>query len=287
MSGKDRLLFGILATLVGTLPTTSARGQETNPEMVPLEVVRTLAFDLVSGDADPDVLVGKLPERLERAVPLSDDARVIGSLVFPRLTVSAIEVSGDPGAIRDDWRRRLAEAGWTRPPPRSRGGFIQNRVEDQVFCFGDDIVLSLAIEQRSGGQQYVRIMELSPPMSSSCNRRENLTVGPPETLIPPLTPPDGSVTDGNHSGGGSSGWNAETRIQTRLSTSELLDHYSEQLRKSGWELADHTATGGFGGDTFRVTNGDGSSWLGLFLVSRLPDVERYLLSVQAVPVDRR
>jgi hypothetical protein len=88
------------AAMVAAVVGAAAADAQEQPEMVPMELARTLISQLVPfpGPAsEPDITVGGLAESL-RDVPLPPEARVIGSLSFsPGLAMAAVAVPGEPG----------------------------------------------------------------------------------------------------------------------------------------------------------------------------------------------
>lgn len=270
--------------MVGTPVPTPA--QTSAGETVPLEFVEVLSRSPFGPSGSPEVLVGRIPDRTARVLPLPDDVRVIGSLVYPPYSVSAVAVPGAVGTVRDDWAERLLGAGWTRYESPSRGGFESSPAEGLQFCMGDSITLNLGVSENPRGGSYVTVMHPTGGQYSICRHQEHSHMQMPESLIPTLAPPGGTVTLGSGYGGGGDDQDAHARIRTDLSLGELLDHYGSQLRDHGWEVQTRTSGQGVAAEVFRVTDAEGAAWHGVLVASAPAGESERFLSLRLSRVER-
>lgn len=277
-------LSAVLA-MVGTPVPTPA--QTAAGETVPVEFVEVLSGSPFGPAGAPEVLVGRIPDRTARVLPLPDDGRIVGSLVYRTYSVSAVAVPRGMGTVRDDWTERLLGAGWTQYEPRSRGGFESNPAEGLQFCMGDSVTLNLGVSENPRGGSYVTVMHPTGGQYSICRHRERSHMQMPESLIPSLAPPSGAVTLGRGSGGGGDEQAAHARIRTDLTVDELVDHYGSQLRDHGWEAQTRTSGPGVAVELFRVADAEANAWHGV-LVATAPtgELERFL-SLRLIREERR
>jgi hypothetical protein len=247
--------------------------QATNPPTVPLELVQTLALSpFAEPGTTPDVLVGRLPDRIAHVVPLPADGRIIGSLVFRQHAVSAVAVSGPARALLDTLAARLIAAGWTEHQAPRAHGFASTGNVRPTYCLGDSVSLSTSTMRRSAEGRYVLFISAEGHAAFNCRDLEGETSRPlwhgPE-LIPSLTPPEGSYTNGGGTGGGSDEEYARARIRTDLTTTQVLDHYDAQLRAAGWTPVQRVAADDAAVATYRVTDSQGAVWHGV-LTATMP-----------------
>jgi hypothetical protein len=277
------ILTAVLA-LVG--PAVPASAQTPAREVVPLEFVEALSQFPFGPGVTPEVLVGRIPEATASVLSLPADSRIVGSLVYPSLTLSAIAVSGTPGAVRDTWVERLLDTGWTRYEQRPRGGFESNPAEGLQFCMGDSVMVNLGVSETPRGGSYLIIMHPTDHRYSICQSRERANMRVQESPIPSLAPPSGSVSLGGGSGGGSDSWDSRARIRTDLTVDALVDHYGSQLREHGWKLQERTSGPGIVAEVFQVTDPEGTAWHGV-LVASTPSAESdRFLSLRLTRVER-
>lgn len=277
-----------LVVLAVVCAAASAAAQAPKQEMVPREFVETLAVGLPFGDhAQPEVLVGRIPESLARLVPLPHDSRVVGSLVYSRYSMSAVAVAGAPAAVREEWTERLRAAGWRKYEEPPRRGFESNAIGDSYqFCMGDSITLNLGVSKNPRGGSYVRLIPLHAREYSVCRAPVQPVSDRPESLIPSLTPPRGSISQGGGSGGGGDAWDARARLRTELTAEQLVEHYGSQLRGHGWEPLERLAAPGVAVETFRVKDPEGAIWNGILTASAPATEADRILSLRVTRVER-
>lgn len=256
------------------------------PDSVPLEFVEVLSGAPFGPAGAPEVLVGGIPAEITRVLPLPDEARVVGSLVYPAYSVSAVAVPGAGAAVRDDWIARLLGAGWTRYEHPPQGGFESNPVEGLQFCMGESETLNLDVSENPRGGSYVLVMHPTSRPYSICRYREGMDTQRDESLVPSLAPPRGAVALGSGSGFGGDEWYARARIRTDLTMGELVEHYGAQLREHAWEVTGRTSGAGVGAEVYRVTDSEGAAWHGVLVVSSPAGESDHFLSLRLTRIER-
>jgi hypothetical protein len=201
--------------------------------------------------------------------------------------MSAVAVAGTPAAVREDWTARLLAAGWSKYEAPQHGGFESSSSgEGAQFCMGDSLTLSLGVSKSSRGGSYVLLVPINTREYSICSAPERPLRERTESLIPSLTPPRGSTSQGSGSGGGGDAWDARARIRTELTAEQLIEHYGSQLRGHGWESLERLAASGVAVETFRVKDPDGAIWNGV-LTAAAPSMEAdRILSLRVTRVER-
>jgi hypothetical protein len=276
-------LSAVLAMIGTAVP---APAQTPVHDGVPLEFVEALSRGPFGPSGPLEVMVGGIPERTARAVPLPDDGRIVGSLVYRAFTFSAVAVPGAPAVVRDDWTERLLQSGWTRYKPPSRGGFASNPTEGLQFCMGDSATLNLSVSANPRGGSYVRVTHPTRGSYNICQQRERTDPYTRESLIPSLAPPAGAVALGSGTGGGGNEWEAHARIRTELSVDDLVVHYGSQLRDHGWQVETRTRGPGAAAEVFRVTDSEGAAWHGVLVASASAGESDRFLSLRLIRMER-
>ena len=277
-----RRILGAALTIVMAVNGASAQGRA--EQVVPLELVQTL---VVSGPFDdgpaPRVLVGAIPEVTTQAVPVPAAARVIGSIAYPQSTRSALAFAASPDSVLRMMERNLLAAGWDKFEPPQRSGFSFGGPGNALqFCMGDSAAVSLGVSANADGGTYLTIGHLRNHEYSMCRMQPPPDRDRRESLIPTLLPPDGVRSRGGGSGGSSNSWDAHTHLLTTASIEALLEHYDAQLRAAGWQPGTSAADGALVLRTYRLTDGDGAQWNGLFTVSGEQGASHRFLSVLAI-----
>lgn len=283
----SRSTSSALALLALACLAAPAAAQEPEPDMVPIEFVRTLAAGPFGGNAPLEIRVGRLPDDVADLIQVPAGARVVGSLINRGFSTSALAVPGDPPAARDDWTARLLDAGWARFQEASRGGFESNPTDGLQFCMGDSVTLSLGVSRNPAGGSYVHVMHPRTRMYSACQHRQATMHHGTESPIPSLSPPDNSAARGSSGGGGSDRWEADARIRTDHDVDALIDHYGAQLRDHGWTPLERTTGEGIAAETFRVTGPEGGEWHAVLTAAAPAEGPQRFLSIRVTRLERR
>jgi hypothetical protein len=274
------LAFTIAAAALLTW-TTALHAQRPEPDSVPIEFLRMLWLSPVMSGDEAEVAVGRLPDRLATELRPLADARVVGSMISRRFSVSAMVLPGQRAEVHERVLARLIEAGWTRRPEPARrsGGFEmaeRGRETPVSLCSPDDHNLQLTADRHAGDSTVVSLVLVSG-MVSSCGDPE-LTPRPPyrEAPIPALQAPAGS----RHGGGGSGGsaWESYTaaRLSTDMTPAALIAHYAAQLLAQGWRAGVQAESNDVAIQVFRMTDANRVAWQSVLYVTLLPNGQREL-----------
>ena len=272
------------AALAVAVAVNSASAQGRAEQVVPMELVRTLvAGGSLDGGVTPRVLVGRIPEITTDVVPVPAAARIIGSIVYPLSTRSALAFAAPPDSVRRMMERELRAAGWEKFEPQQRSGFGSTSFDDALrFCMGDSATASLVVRPNDEGGTYLVVSHMRNRDYSMCRMQPPAYRERPESPIPTLLAPDGVRSRGGGTGGGTGSWHAHTQLETTTSIETLLAHYDAQLRAAGWHPGTSAVDGGLVLRTYRLTDAEGVHWNGLFTVSGEPGASHRFLSVLAI-----
>jgi hypothetical protein len=223
------------------------------PTHVPIEFVELLALNPFSGFGGPggaEVLVERLPEDLFEVVRPGPGWRVVGSMVYPMMSISALVAPGDPDALEREWGVRLREAGWrTQQSVMEPGvGFLASAADETMdlrqLCAPDNsAMLAITAASRDADSVVVTVVRVSGMMAGSCAAGGMRAATQREEMeLPILTPPEGVTLGrrGSSSGGGEP--TSYARARTDLPPATLLEHYAAQMEDAGW-LPDRPVVG--------------------------------------------
>ncbi|MFO7321953.1 MAG: hypothetical protein DIU68_009485 [Chloroflexota bacterium] len=268
--------FTLLALIVSA---AAALAQETTVEVVGgdedtlrrllARVVAPLYFAPAPGSEPLRITVGALPDDLPFAVPVPQDAEILGGManISP---VGAGQLYLNAGGASEDVLAFFAEAleadGWyPAPVAQPTSGFIPTQPETQTYCSADGQTVMTITAQASGEattainlywqEAYPGACEDSPAMQGGVN-----------PVIPGLRLPPGVQMTGGSSGGGNDDSFILAMLVTEMSAGELGEFYSEQLSEQGWELTGEGNTDVTAASTWTITDDAGNPWLGVLMV---------------------
>src|SRR5947209_3071120 len=75
-------------------------------------------------EASPRIWAGSIPEDLPVALPVPEDARVIGTYGAPQLLTILVDTAMRPKGVLAFYRERLERTGWKMRPALGQGGFL-------------------------------------------------------------------------------------------------------------------------------------------------------------------
>ena len=248
-----RMRSGLVALLLPAI-LTAQREPLRQPAAVPLE----LAAALASGGgfapgADPNVLVGELPEWMANRILLPAGARVLGSAFAGSTVVGVVQVlQSDRDFIRD-MDTALAGKGWRVSDFGPRGGGFRFLATPQgseplpsTFCAPDGMLTIRLGPSRQGRQIWFYRMTQRRTGFDPCNPPPG---GRRSSPYPALYHPADATreTSGmfgcepNDPRARGAGGGTGDRIRTSMSPDSLLGHYGRQLVDSGWTTTNVTA----------------------------------------------
>jgi hypothetical protein len=217
------------------------------PETVPFELATALA-SAGGFAAEPQILVGEMPEWISKRLYVPSNARVLGSALLGTTVVGIISIPSTSDSLMVELRRELMKKGWSAPPPPPAfpaGGFrpavvIPNEATSMraTLC-ADQQMLVVSAARRRGTVTDVTFRALAAGINGACHPQQlpASMVGyrsPYPTLYNPQDASDVRMSgDCSTTMGGSS--STGTTLRTAASADALLDHYARQLQDSGWK----------------------------------------------------
>ena len=250
----------ILATAIGAialaLPVTALRSQEprrlVTPDSVPLE----LAAALVSAggfSAEPQILVGSMPDWIASRIYVPSGARVLGSAFLGTTVVAVVSLPAASDSVLVEFKRELLQRGWKTPPPPPNyggGGFrpavsatVDASLTRLTLC-NDQQMLTASAARRRGTTTDVTFRVLGTGTYSPCHPPQmptGMARSPLPTLFNPPNAADARMNgDCSSTLMGSTG--TGTTLRTAMTAESLLDHYGRQLQDSGWTAAGERAS---------------------------------------------
>jgi hypothetical protein len=269
-----------------------------NDQSVPMDLVLRLlsSEDPVSRSVErPGIFVGRLPEEMPVEIPIPEGLSVVGSLVRSEhdphddpATEIVLDAAMPAERVRDLFRERMSESGWSERERRGYGGGFGFAPvgTTALFCRGErgpSLFLSAHDSAADEGDvpTDVRLRLITTSRYSPCAPEPY----EPEfdRIIPNLAPPPGSYQwPGGGGGGGDDAYSTAT-LQSDLDATAICAHYSEQLEGAGWSRTDGGRGGSQAWSTWSFADEGAQRWTGVFFALWLAEApQRYFLLVHAV-----
>ncbi len=233
------------------------------------------------GPEEIQLLPGRLPEALPFELPRPEGAHVVGSLMRGQTDGTVIlDVSQDPEAVREFYRRELASRGWEelRPHREVLKGFVAPLMRSSAeFCRGREGPHLSVIARPRDGLTEVRLSWTLDPERSPCGRLPFVAqpaLGGPQRALPTLVAPEDAWPLSGGGGGSEDGAYQHVLLRTSKSAPELWEHYARQLREQGWELIQRGEGGPLVWGRWRFER-EGQRWEGLLFVLDLGGERRF------------
>ena len=230
---------------VAAAQNSSAAG----PEMIPRELAEALLRPYVgfSFGGGGDFVVGKVPPILEPYLYMPANAHVIGGIQTQSTTIAVFTVPMPMDQVRTVYAREEAKLGWTQPPSfdAMRGwGFMPapgttSSGDGYEYChIGQS--LRIVPSYSNGGVTQVTATVQNFGGSRCGLQQQNIGGRPvPPPGAPTVFNPDGSQMNAQacqqFGGFGALSSATSERLQTSLSSAQLLDYFARQLSDSGWK----------------------------------------------------
>ena len=251
-----RLLIATLLIVVGG--AGPAGQQQQSRESIPKDLVLLLMRGAIMPDDDFDIVLG-LPagfpsELLPRgAKPLISTTTKTNMTVIAQAGNEALDVAA--------YDRQLASAGWSTSPrsgAQTRGLLAGAPPQlPGMWCRADKYA-SIWASPRPEGGSIVRVAVSDTSRGNPCSPMGPQTFNSIQTDVDlPLLfpPPQSRATGTGMSGGGSSdSYDQRLRLETRLTTPEVLQHYRAQLEAHGWKFQSQAVGDGVGIVRFAVVS---------------------------------
>jgi len=243
------------ATAIGALALAShffALGAQeprrlVTPDSVPLELAAALVASGGFG-AEPQILVGSMPEWVMSRLFLPPTARVLGAAFLGTTVVGVVSLPAASDSVLVELKRGLQQRGWTMPPPPPNyggGGFrpapspLSEPSLVRLTLCNDQQTLTATAARRRGTTTNVTLRVFANATYSVCHPpqvQQAMMRSPFPTLFNPVGAADARMNgDCSSTLNGSSG--TETLLRTSMTADSLLDHYGKQLADSGWTVS--------------------------------------------------
>jgi len=249
------VLAACIAAIALVTPTRAARSQEprrlVTADSIPLELAAALVAAGGFG-AQPQILVGSMPEWVTNRLYVPPGARVLGSAFLSTTVVSVVTMPAASDTVIAEFKDELLRRGWQNPPtpPTFSGGGFRSAPTTQdgpltrlTLCH-DQQTLTATAARRRGTVTDVTFRIIASSTYSVCHPPQIQTGmgrSPFPTLINPPSSTDARMTgDCSSTLMGSSG--TSTTLRTPMSADALLDHYGKQLQDSGWTASGERAS---------------------------------------------
>lgn len=254
-------------------------------EPIPRELVLAL-LNLGPGMGGADIRVGKAPDNVPPEL-LPPGLEILGSTTQFENSVIVLATREQPDSTVSRYEAHLLSAGWIKPrapqgPPVR--GFVSADAgqltyeQPNVTCRGEEFVMYNATYRRNGGS-LMKVTYSRINANSMCEARQDVTTyrSPYDAApVPVLRAPFGAVTtdENGMSAFGDNSFLLSTRLGTRLSPGELVDHYDKQMRGQGWTSVESGSLEFLAARTYRTKDDQGRPWLATLLVLATPDSSR-------------
>lgn len=264
-----------------TVGQSAAKPPESQ-EPIPRELVLAL-LNLGPGIGGADIRVGKAPDDVPSDL-LPPGLEILGSTTQFESSVIVLAAREQPDSAVSRYEAHLLGAGWTKPPaPQARPmrGFVSADVgqitydRPDVACRGEEFVTYSGTYRRNGGS-LVKVTYSRGNRYSMCKARQDVTTYKSpydEAPVPLLRAPVGSITTdgGNMSASSNNSFSLSTRLTTRLTPGELVDHYDKQMREQGWASVGDGSLKILAARTYRKNDDQGRPWTGTLFSIAIPD----------------
>ena len=264
-----------------TVAQSAAKPLESQ-EPIPRELVLAL-LNLGPGIGGADIRVGKAPDDVPSDL-LPPGLEILGSTTQFESSVIVLAAREQPDSAVSRYEAHLLGVGWTKPPaPQARPmrGFVSADVgqvtydRPDVACRGEEFVTYSGTYRRNGGS-LVKVTYSRGNRYSMCKARQDVTTYKSpydEAPVPLLRAPVGSITTdgGNMSASSNNSFSLSTRLTTRLTPGELVDHYDKQMREQGWASVGDGSLKILAARTYRKNDDQGRPWTGTLFSIAIPD----------------
>jgi hypothetical protein len=204
-------------------------------------------------DAQPELLVGRLPADLPFTLPLPEGSRLLATLVNEHPLV-VLESELVPDAVADWYEERLLASGWRKlpEPVHPRVGFVSAeeaaptqhvvmpRLPFAAFVLGEDGP-GLGVEALAGPDgRTVAHLTVHRDAAAGFGRARILHHQSLDrwAAMPALVPPPDVQQWNDGASGSSERIHLNGRLRTDLDLATVMARYGEQLEQHGWQRQD-------------------------------------------------
>lgn len=221
----------------------SAIGEATGPLRELIQRIVAPAHPSSLDYANPELIVGRLPDALPIELPLPPASRVLGSLALGRRTMIYLESETRPQQILAFYRTHLSPPSWTFfGERRGLGGFAAASMPEAIaaqFCPAvTGPAISLGARVRPDGVADAQIEVIIDLDQTPCGNPNSPLTWEYRTQQPQLpilvAPPQSDFADGGGSGS-ELHWESRGYLYTALDLRTVADFYAHQFVTAGWQ----------------------------------------------------
>jgi hypothetical protein len=261
-NSMQKMSYGSQVRSISALETANVpQDYDENSDLIK-RILRT--SDSPSGRIqDVSLLVGEIPENISPEIPFPEGSKIIGSMVRNH----SIEIVMNSNLTQDQifkfYQDRMEELNWSEIGEDDFGptrGFLPD-MSCRTFCQGEASP-SVTVCAYPGNVTDLRII-LDSDTPNACSQYPDIDWPKP---LPRLIAPTGSnMHPADYSSGDESVFSSGI-LETDLNTISLMDHYSSQIRKGGWNIEENGSYGLSSWSTWNFTDEEGQNWIGSFLI---------------------
>ena len=284
--------------MLSVTPAVAVAQSATKPPAAQGPIPRELALallDLGPSMGAADIWVGKAPDFVPSDL-LPTGLEILGSTIQYESSVIVLATRDQPDSAVSRYEAHLLSAGWIKPraphgPPVR--GFVSADAgqgtydQSNVACRGEEFVMYNATYRRNGGS-LMKVTYSRINGNSMCEARQDVTTyrSPYDAApVPVLRAPFGAVTtdDNGMSAFGDNSFLLSTRLGTRLTPGELVDHYDKQMREQGWTSLENASLKFLAGRTYRTKDDEGRPWTATLVSIATPDSSQQDVTLRLSP----
>lgn len=212
---------------------------------------------------DVQLLVGKIPENISPEIPFLEGSKVIGTMVRNQSTEIVLNSNLTPDQIFEFYQDRMGALNWSEIGDDAFGptrGFLPD-MSCRILCQGETSPSVTVCAYPSEVTDLRIIIDSDTP--NACSQYPDIDW--PKPLPRLLAPPGSNMHPADYSSGDENVFSSGT-LETDLNTTSLVDHYSSQIRKAGWNVLENGSCGLSSWSSWNLTDEDGQNWNGSFLI---------------------
>ncbi|MBN2472546.1 MAG: hypothetical protein JXN59_17605 [Anaerolineae bacterium] len=236
-----------------------------------------------------EVHVGSLPDEVPFALPLPDNARIIGSILerlsgdLPTLIRIYLNSDLDPQVVTEFYMDTLTGTDWREYSTFQGSGFVDAASTGAIYCYQDAHMVNIDSHPLSDGTTDTQILIHFARVVPTC--AQGAAADSPEmsmqqvfALIPQLETPQGVrlLPGGGGGGGGGIGGirtaSTSSYLESEIPLGELLHAYNTQLEAAGWDMVN-------------MESGQFSAWSGWMLADEQGIAWEGALTITVTPAD--
>lgn len=253
-------------TLIGVLATPLA-AQQREPAAIPTVLAKALIspFFGVLG-RQPRFVVGRAPTGWKSSLDAGASVKVVGGVDMGSFRAVVYRFSSSEAVTA--YRERLLHSGFTPSALQSpRGGFTSGETQHpEQFCGPDGIVIVSEVDSSRTSRSVLVTLLSQAAATEACRSPDVMGERPAPLDIPPLTAPVGATANPEGTGWSGNNMSTSVRLDTALSSGEILDHYVGQLARAGWTAGPRLVDATRAMQMVSAYGRDGRIWSGALMV---------------------